>query len=119
MNKKTTTRKPVRAPTRYAPEAELEFASASRGQWRAAVHEELERLKNRLLQEYFDKCIDSALEPAIRRAAHEASALASITPYPLLVFPTLFEEKAEAAVRYHLRQQMVWDRSRRLMSMAA
>lgn len=119
MNKQTTMRKPVRAPTRYAPDAELEFASVSRGQWRATVHEELERLKNRLLQEYFNKCADSALLPAIHRAAHEAAALASINPYPLLVFPTLFEEKAEAALRYHFRQQLVWDRSRRLMSMAA
>ncbi|MDH7501562.1 MAG: hypothetical protein QHJ82_02455 [Verrucomicrobiota bacterium] len=119
MNKQTTMPKPVRAPTRYAPDAELEFASASRGQWRATIHEELERLKNRLLQEYFTKPVDLALAPAIRRAANEAAALASISPYPLLVFPTLFEEKAEAAVRYHFRQQLVWDRSRRLMSMAA
>lgn len=33
----------------------------------------------------------------LRRAANEAAALALVTPFPLLVFPGLFQEKADKA----------------------
>jgi hypothetical protein len=47
----------------------------------------------------------------IRRAANEAAALAWVTPYPLLVFPVLFEEKAAAELAVANRQQQIRKRT--------
>ena len=52
----------------------------------------------------------------MRSAANEAAALAWVTPYPLLVFPTLFEEKAAFAVKLAEKQEEVLDRSRELLA---
>ena len=52
----------------------------------------------------------------LRRAANEAAALAWVTPYPLLVFPALFEEKAETALAHAARQNWVLQRSRELLA---
>ena len=52
----------------------------------------------------------------MRRAANEAAALAWATLYPLLVFPVLFEEKIEAALRQAERQARILESSRELLS---
>ena len=52
----------------------------------------------------------------VRRAANEAAALAWVTPYPLLFFPVLFEEKANAELRVALRQQQIRQRSGELLA---
>jgi hypothetical protein len=51
----------------------------------------------------------------VRRAANEAVALAWVTPYPLLTFPGLFEEKLETALHYAERQNSVRERSAELV----
>ena len=52
---------------------------------------------------------------AARRAANEAAALAWITAYPLLVFPALFDEKADMAISRAERQEEIRERSRELL----
>jgi hypothetical protein len=74
-----------------------------------------ERLKNRLLTERLEEIWRPEINSQVRRAANEAAALAWVTPYPLLVFPTLFQEKAEAAVQIAHRQQQIRERSREFL----
>ena len=80
---------------------------------------ELERLKNRLLRQAIETVTSPALLAPLRRAANEAAALAWLEPHPLLVFPTLFEEKALTTRRRSLRQELVRARSTELMAVAA
>ena len=62
--------------------------------------ESLDELKQRLLREKAAAESDPALFVGLRDAAEEAAALAWATPYPLLLLPELFAEKAaEAGVR--------------------
>jgi hypothetical protein len=75
----------------------------------------LERLKNRLLREVLYGS-GPAANGYLRRAANEAAALAWVTAYPLLVFPALFEEKAEAALLQVERQKSVRRRSLDLLT---
>jgi hypothetical protein len=44
----------------------------------------------------------------LRLAAAEAEAEAWATGFPLLLFPTLFEEKTSAVQRYLARQRGLW-----------
>jgi hypothetical protein len=59
---------------------------------------------------------DPQSEGRLRRAADEAAAQAWVTRYPLLVFPVLFEEQAEAALLRAERQEQVRQRSRELLA---
>ena len=53
----------------------------------------------------------------IRRAAHEAAALAWTTRYPLLVFPELFEEKTAVNIAHSERQAEVRRLSSELLAL--
>jgi hypothetical protein len=80
---------------------------------------ELEQLKQRLLVQRLATALDeSDLRPAYRRAANDAASLAWLTPYPLLVLPLLFEEKAEEARRRTERQRKLLNRSSQLVAIA-
>jgi hypothetical protein len=105
-----------RVPTRFAPEVGFEVAPRPPSPLRAGQDAELERLKKQLLQERRGEAWDSRLRGALLRAASDAAALAWVTPYPLLVYPVLFEEKAEAAVHQAQRQNHVRSRSRELLA---
>ena len=80
---------------------------------------ELERLKNRLLQSALAGVSSPLLAAPIRRAANESAALAWLEAHPLLVFPSLFEEKVKAARRRAHQQQLIQARSSNLLSAAA
>lgn len=54
-----------------------------------------ELLKLTLLEDRLKALGRPELNAQVRRAANEAAAAAWVTPYPLLVFPVLFAEKAE------------------------
>jgi hypothetical protein len=84
--------------------------------FRFVQENQFERLKKRLLVERLFELVNSTLNGYVRRAANEAAALAWLTPYPLLVFPTLFEEKADLALRQAERQEAVRERSRELLT---
>ncbi len=105
-----------RVPTRFGPETRFEVRPASLAPFRATQETELERLKNRLLLKTL-KTKDWRFNAHVRRAANEAAALAWVTPYPLLVFPELFDERVEAALFHARRQDEVRRRSRELLAL--
>lgn len=84
--------------TRFGPETRFNITPVPAAPFRTALEDRFESLKNRLLLERLKELADSALNSRLRHAANEAAALAWVTPYPLLVFPALFEEKTEAAI---------------------
>ena len=92
----------------FSPETRFEVRPVPPAPFRATQETEFERLKNRLLTEKLLATAQPALNAPIRRAANEAAALAWVTFYPLLVFPTLFEEKIRTAVRQAERQTRIY-----------
>src|SRR3954465_10896241 len=69
---------------------------------------ELERLKERLLEQLLPQTTHRPdLSSAYRRAANDAVSLAWVTPFPLLVLPVLFEEKAAEAQAQAERQRTI------------
>jgi hypothetical protein len=75
-------------------EADPLLCSPVRGQTEA----ELERLKGRLLKPFLEKINHTSLAREILWAANEAAALAWFTVCPVLILPTLLEEKVRAAI---------------------
>ena len=104
-----------RVPTRFGPETRFEVKPVPPAPFRATQETELERLKNRLLVGVLNDLNGPGTNPYVRRAANEAAALAWVTPYPLLTFPGLFEEKVETALRYAERQTRVRERTAELV----
>jgi hypothetical protein len=84
--------------------------------FRAGYEDELEKLKNRLLAEKLGEAWGADENSQVRRAANEAAALAWLTKYPLLVFPVLFEEKADSGLARAEQQERVTRISRDLLA---
>ena len=105
-----------RVPTEFGPETGFEVSPGPPAPFRARQEAELERLKARLLAERLVARGEPQLDSYLRRAALEAAALACVTRYPLLVFPALFEEKADAALLRAERQEQIRQRSRELLA---
>jgi len=103
-------------PTEFGPGTRFEVAPI-RAPFRVVQTNRFEQLKGRLLSERLGEIWEPAFTSQVRRAANEAAALAWVTPYPLLVFPVLFEEKADAAVAVARRQEQVRQRSRNLLAL--
>jgi len=80
---------------------------------------ELELLKQRLLQQLLEETMDAEENLLLRRAANDAAALAWSTAHPVLLFPELFREKAQAARLQRERQGRIRRRSRILLEEAA
>jgi hypothetical protein len=86
-----------RLPAEFGPETRFEVKPSSEVPFLASGRTRLEALKDQLLRERLEgSVIDPDFNRHLRQAANEAAALASVTRYPLLVFPTLFEECANA-----------------------
>ncbi|HUD82979.1 MAG TPA: hypothetical protein VMQ67_05730 [Candidatus Saccharimonadales bacterium] len=102
--------------TRFGPETRFEIGPIPPVPFRGALENELDALKARLLREELARAGEPALNPLLRRAANEAASLAWFTPFPLLVFPVLLAEKAEAARRQDARQRQIRRRSRGAVS---
>lgn len=100
----------------FGPDTRFEVAPAPPAPFRARQENELERLKNRLLRERLDEAWEPERIRLLRRAANEAASLAWVSPYPLLVFPTLFEEKITAETDRLERQERVYQVSRELLA---
>ncbi|HEY9173029.1 MAG TPA: hypothetical protein VI136_12145 [Verrucomicrobiae bacterium] len=77
---------------------------------------ELEALKSRLLAE--QTRVARAFVPGdlLRQAADEAASLAWLTPYPLLVLPTLLEELVDTAAARARKQADIRQRSQMLQA---
>jgi hypothetical protein len=102
--------------TRFEPETRFEVRPAPPPPFRAAQEANLERLKDRLLRRALEDLAEPGFHAPMRRAALEAAALAWVTPYPLLLFPGLFEEKARLALFQARRQEAVRQRSSELLA---
>ena len=85
--------------TKFEPDTRFELKPVSRPPFRVVLDDAFDRLKARLLAESLGSAWQSELSSEVRRAANEAAGLARLTAYPLLVFPVLFEEKAEESLR--------------------
>ena len=101
--------------TRFAPETRFDVAPVPVVPFRGAAETELEWLKRKLLRELLAKNQEPEFNAPLRRAANEAAALAWLTPFPLLLLPTLLEEKAAAAQRQIDRQGRINERSHALL----
>jgi hypothetical protein len=91
-------------------EAEWEPNRSLAGPCRGAAEEQLERLKEQLLAPLLSSVENAALIQELRWVANEAAALAWFTVCPVLVLPTLLEEKVRAALQRWERQQLLWKR---------
>lgn len=80
------------------------------GPCRGVMEEQLERLKEQLLAPLLSSVENAALIQELRSVANEAAALAWFTVCPVLVLPTLLEEKVRAALQRWERQQLLWKR---------
>lgn len=87
-----------RVPAEFGPETRLEINPTPPAPFRAIQESQFEKLKLNLLSERLEPLWKPELTAQVRRAANEAAALAWVTPYPLLVFPVLFAEKADSAL---------------------
>src|SRR5262249_2616605 len=103
-----------RLPTEFGPETRFELKPAPPAPFRALQENQFEQLKSTLVGRRLEKLWSPDMSAHVRRAANEAAALAWVTPYPLLVFPVLFDEKAAVALRIVGRQQEIRRRSREL-----
>src|ERR1035438_6284702 len=106
----------ILVPTEFGPETRFELPPGPPVPFRAAQETEFERLKDQLLAQQLQAATAAELNIPLRRAANEAAALAWVTRFPLLVFPLLFEEQAEAALLRAERQEQVRQRSRELLA---
>jgi len=105
-----------KVPTRFGPDTSFEVKPVPAAIARAEQHARLAGLKDQLLEERLNEVPDPVSEDHFRQAAIEAAALAWVTPYPLLVFPVLFDEKARDAEYRLERQEQVRQRSRELLA---
>jgi hypothetical protein len=105
-----------RVAARFAPETRFEVTPVPPAPFRATADSELELLKGRLLGEELERAGEPELNVRLRRAANEAAALAWATAFPLLVFPTLFDEKARTAHVEVKRANCIRNRSAELLA---
>ena len=101
----------------FGPETRFVVEPAPVAPVRAVQETRFENLKSRLLDERLEKTWEPEAGSQVRRAANEAASLAWLTPFPLLVFPVLFEEKAEAAALVAAKQAEIRQRSRELLAL--
>jgi hypothetical protein len=102
--------------TRFAPATSFEVKPLPTATVRVVHEARFEALKHRLLLTRLDELSDARVNARLRRAANEAAALAWLTPYPTLVYPVLFEEKARAAAAYARRQKLVKARTAQFLA---
>jgi len=81
------------APAGIAPERFPRFVGNGAN---GNAHPQLYQLKQKLLRSALEETVDAALSKHLCGAANEASEQAWETAYPLLMFPCLFEEMAQA-----------------------
>ena len=105
-----------RVAAKFAPETRFELRPQAAAPFRANLENQFERLKDRLLTEQLEAVELPQLNAPLRRAANEAAALAWVTFFPLLVFPALFEEKTNEAVRQAERQARIFANSSEIVA---
>lgn len=107
-----------RLPARFEAETRFEVslpAVPSRGE----MERHLESLKDRLMEKLVAEAPANTPHERLRQAVSEATTLAWMTTYPLLVLPALVEEKVEAARLKAGRQAHIREKSVLFMELAA
>jgi hypothetical protein len=104
--------------TWFQPETRFDVTPLPAVPFRGTQETELERLKSRLLKHLLDQTENPQLFAPLRRAANEAAGLAWFTPFPLLFFPALLEEKVRVVQKQDARQHYVRERSQELLETA-
>lgn len=69
--------------------------------------EQLNRLKSRLTLEFgfaYGPCLGAG---AVLNAVNDADAIAASSPFPLLIFPTLADEKVRKACQWQAKQRVI------------
>jgi hypothetical protein len=107
-----------RVPTKFETTARFAPPIRAASPFDGAAETELDQLKNRLLARELERTATLEQNVGLRRAANDAAALAWLTPYPLLLLPVLFEEKARAARIKAGRQALIRERSNSLLTLA-
>src|SRR5438093_8552116 len=100
-----------KVPTQFETDTRFELTPVPAAPVRGLAVAELEELKNRLLRDLLPQAPTPSHAAAFRQAANDAAALVWLTPYPLLLLPTLLEEKARLATQQIERQQLIRRRS--------
>jgi hypothetical protein len=106
-----------RLETEFGPDTRFELRAVAVAPFRAVFEDGFERLKARLVSESLEAVWEPRLHSEVRRAAHEAAALARLTPYPLLVFPILFEERTQDSLRKAAGQKRARERNCALIAL--
>jgi hypothetical protein len=104
--------------TRFGPQTRFAMAPIAPVPFRGPSENDLEQLKARLLGNLLSQPIEPELNTVLRRAANEAASAAWFTPFPLLFFPTLLDEKAATARVQLQRQQEIRQRTQGLLEQA-
>src|SRR5438552_2999212 len=103
----------------FEPATRLDLNPGSADRLQARGMDALEALKQRLVQEAASASSDPAGLSYLWRAAEEAASMAWTTPFPLLVLPELFAEKAEEACLRSQCQRDIRQRSVGLFGLEA
>jgi hypothetical protein len=103
---------------RFEPETRFEIDPLAAVPARGPGENELEQLKARLLRPLLAPAAEPELNTALQRAANEAASAAWFTPFPLLFFPTLLEEKAAGVRRQLERQREIREQTQGLLEEA-
>jgi hypothetical protein len=80
------------------------------GKNRTEVQAQLSELKRKLARQLTFRYGNDLSEESVRFAVHEADALSATLPYPLLLFPTLAEEKVFKASQWAEKQRQIASR---------
>jgi hypothetical protein len=107
-----------RVPTHFGPNTRFAPNIHAARSARDAAGNELAQLKERLLAAELQRTTNLETNVLLRRAANEAVSLVWLTPYPLLLLPALFAEKALAARQAASRQAVIRARSSELLALA-
>lgn len=98
--------------TQFDPEVEFEVNPAF---VRLETRRVFGDLQGRLVEQRFHEPANSLLRQDVEMVAQDAAALAWATPYPLLVFPVLFEERIDVRLVQAGRQERIQEQSRSIM----
>jgi hypothetical protein len=101
--KKETNRMNRKLNAFFDPETEFE-AEVLRGE---PLKQAFAGLQETLVTETLDETQTLALHAPVKQAANEAAGLAWTTAFPLLVFPTLFEEKLDGVRKRQNRAERI------------
>ena|SRR2546422_439575 len=102
----------------FGPEVRFELRPTGQNQCFDRIEKEFRELRERLTSDALEQVYALGLHEKIEHAANDAAALAWTTSYPLLFWPMLFAEKANAARLQVQKQGLILDRSSALVERA-